>query len=159
MARGFRETDSYLARLPDEVRGRVGYLLAELSMEVSAAQKAAVPTSTGFLARGIDAEVMLEQLRMRAGLLALQKGKKSNRYYGRFVEFGRRAQSVRVTRGTTVSARSASTRRRLKKGLTVRKPYTMRVRAMAARPFIAIPGIEARIERRAAQFWSEVLPL
>ena len=95
---------------------------------------------------------------MRSGLLALQQGKRSSRYYGRFVEFGRRAQTVRVTRGTTVSTKSASTRRRIKKGLTVRKPYTMRVSAMAPREFIYLPDIESRVSKRTADFWSEVLP-
>ena len=138
MAKGFTETDAVLGRLPDDARGRLGYLLAAIGMETSAAQKAALAaqtSGTGYLGQGIDAEVLLEELRMRSGLLALQQGKRSSRYYGRFVEFGRRAQTVRVTRGTTVSTKSASTRRRIKKGLTVRKPYTMRVSAMAPREF------------------------
>ena len=34
----------------------------------------------------------------------------------------------------------------------------LRVRPMAPREFIVLPGIEERLGRRSAQFWSEVLP-
>ena len=88
MAKGFTETDAVLGRLPDDARGRLGYLLAAIGMETSAAQKAALAaqtSGTGYLGQGIDAEVLLEELRMRSGLLALQQGKRSSRYYGRFV--------------------------------------------------------------------------
>ena len=161
MARGFPEADGMLARLPEQARGRLGYLLAELGMELSAAQKAQLAgktSGTGYLGQGVEAEVLLEQLRLRAGLLALQQGRRNSRYYGRFVEFGRRAQTVRVTRGTTSSLKSASTRRRMKRGLKVRGAYTMRVRAMAPREFIALPDVEMRVMTRLADFWSEVLP-
>ena len=160
MARGFSETSAMFDRLPQDVRSRVGFMLLELSGELSAAQKsrlAAQTSGTGFLGRGIEAETMLEQLRMRAGLLALTKGRKNSRFYGRFVEFGRKAQNVRVIRGTSASTKSATSRRRRAGGQTLRKPYTLRVKAMAPREFIALPDVEARVMRRTANFWAEVL--
>jgi len=158
MARGFAETGSFLDRLPDETRGRLAWLLAELGTEVSAAQKAALASKThgtGFLSGGLGVDVLLERLRVRIGLLALQAGRRSSRYYGRFVEFGRRAQTVRVIRGTSASPKSASVRR--KHNQRVRGAYTLRVRAMAPREFIFLPDLEARADRRLADFWSEIL--
>ncbi|BBC72919.1 hypothetical protein AEB_P2051 [Altererythrobacter sp. B11] len=160
MARGFAEAIDLVERLPEEERGRLGYLLAEFAVEISAAQKSALSSQThgtGYLGQGLDAEVMLDQLRMRAGLLSLRKGRNS-RYYGRFVEYGRRAQNVRVIRGTSASKRSATSRRRRAAGRALRKPYTLHVKAMPARPFVYLPDTEARIDRRLAQFWSEALP-
>lgn len=154
MARGFREASALLERLPQAARERLGYLLAEIGAEISAAQKAAVPRRTGHLAAGLDVELLLQELRVRMGLLTFRGGRNS-RYYGRFVEFGRRAQTVRVTRGTSASPRSWAARR--KHNQKVRGPYTMRVSPMAARPFVHLPGAEDRVARRTAEFWSEVL--
>ena len=161
MARGFAEAITLFERLPQAARARVGNLLLELAGEVSVAQKAqlaAKTSGTGFLGRGIEADVMVGELRAQAGLLAMARRKRSKRFYGRFVEFGRKAQNVWVTRGTSSSLKSATTRRRRAKGLTVREPYMMKVRGMAPRPFIVLPDIEDRVLRRAAQFWADVLP-
>jgi len=161
MARGFEEAGNLFDRLAADARERAGFMLFELSGEISAAQKAqlgAKTSGTGYLSGGIEAEVLLEKLRMRSGLLALQQGRRNSRYYGRFVELGRRAQIVQVIRGTAASTKSASSRRKRAAGVTLRKPYTLRVRAMAPREFIALPDVEQRVLRRTANFWAELLP-
>lgn len=156
MADGIAEALSLIDRLPQDARREAGFFLGELTFEVSAAQKAAVARRTGHLSTGLDTELLLAELRSRMGLLKTGKGRNSY-YYGRFVELGRRPQNVLVTRGTSVSDKSASTRRRRKLGLAVRKPYTMRVKAMAPRPFVNLPDVDLRVQRRFAEFWSEIL--
>jgi hypothetical protein len=154
---GLTEVDALFARLPQDVRNRAAWLLAELATEISAAQKAAVPKATGHLAGGLGVEELLDKLRARVGLLNTRKGRNSY-YYGRFVEFGRRSQTVRVIRGTSASSRSSTSRRRRAAGQTLRKPYTLHVRAMPPREFIYLPDVEARAARRLSEFWSGVLP-
>lgn len=157
MARGFAEADALLGGLPAAARAKLSELLIEFGLEVSTAQKAAVARATGHLAAGLEWESLVDELRVRIGLLKFRSGRNS-RYYGRYVNFGRRAQTVRVIRGTSASTRSATSRRRRKAGLALRKPYALRVRPMAPREFIVLPGTEERLAKRTAQFWSEVLP-
>jgi hypothetical protein len=156
MLKGFTETEAWLSGLEASTRAKLAELLAEFGVEVSAAQKAAVARATGHLAAGLGVDLLLDRLRVRIGLLSLKSGRNS-RYYGRFVEFGRRAQTVRVIRGTSASKRSASARRKRAAGADLRKPYSLRVKPMAPRPFVNLPGIDERLARRTADFWSGVL--
>lgn len=161
MPRGFTEAAAMFDRLPQDARTRLASLLRDVGDEFASAQKTSLATQTngtGFLGQGIEAEVLIEQLRMRSGLLALNRGKKTSRFYGRFVNFGRKAQNVLVTRGTSGSTNSATSRRRRRDKLSLRKPYILRVRAKAGREFIALPDADARIMRRTADFWSELVP-
>ena len=157
MARGFAQADAALARVPADARAKASELLIEFGLETSAAQKAVVAKDSGHLAAGLEWESLVDELRVRIGLLRFRSGRNS-RNYGRYVNFGRRAQTVRVIRGTSVSKKSFTSRTRRGAGLSLRKPYSLRVRPMAPREFIVLPGIEERLGRRSAQFWSEVLP-
>lgn len=162
--RGLSQAFSVFDRIPDALQPALGELLTEIGLEENAAQKAAVPSASGNLERGLSFEVLLEQLRVRIGLLRYKSGR--NRYfYGLFVERGRRQQTVpvqRLVRGgrreflRRVRAGSASARR--KPGdLVVR--YNLPVTALPARPFIhrGNADFERRVGRRVADFWSQVL--
>lgn len=178
---GLAEAFSTLDAIPQAAREQLEDLLSDIADDELAAQRAAVPTETGKLKRGLGIDELLEKLRVRVGLLGTESNSRAagnsiidqlfanpgqrpsvprnlgDVYYGRFVELGRKAQTVLVTRGTRASGKSASTRRRQAAGLSVRRPYKMRVRAMAPRPFVHRPDAGLRSEQRIADFWSGAL--
>lgn len=101
-------------------------------------------------------------------------------YYGRFVALGREAQTVAVTRriksrklkgsnrrvnGVNVSPRrtiykydpTRLRRRGPNAGTPIGSPYKLRVRGMAARDFIRVPGAEELAVGQLAEFWSRLL--
>lgn len=170
---GLAETYSLLGAIPQAAREQVGVEMARIGYEILAAQKRDVAKDTGALAAGLSLVAQIEELRLRVGLIgvkarsqsALRRAAKAGRppgesygglYYGRFVEYGRRAQVVNVVRGTTNSKALSAAQKRAR-GAAPRKPYKMRVRAMAPRPFVHVDRPEIRFEQRIANFWSEVL--
>lgn len=154
MAEGFAEADMVLARLPGDVRSRLIDLLHRLGDETLRQQKAAVAKKTGYLEQGLTQEILIDQLRVHAGLLAFRQGRNS-RYYGRFVEFGRRGRTKWVVRGTQSGKRTAAIRKRLAKGGSLRRAYALEISPAAPRPFVNLPGLAERTALRVAQFWSE----
>ncbi len=157
MARGFIEAEALIDRVPAAARAKLSELLIEFGLEFSALQKAAVPRDKGHLAAGLTWETLVDELRVRIGMLNMKRGR-SSRFYAIPVNFGRRAQTVTVIRGTSRSRKSYTSRTRREAGVGLREPYQLHVRPMAPREFIVLPGIEARGGRRTAQFWSAVLP-
>lgn len=156
MSQGFAEATALIGGVPAAARAKLSELLIEFGLEISAAQKAAVARKTGYLEAGISWESLVDQLKMRSGLLSFRSGRNS-RYYGRFVESGRRAQDVTVIRGTSASTKSATSRRQRAAGLRLRDKYMLPVRAMPARPFVHLPGVDLKVAKRTANFWNEVL--
>lgn len=124
---------SLLKRLPDSVREEMHAQLEETGKLALARAQERVPVDTGALKRGLSMRVY-KSLRLRVGLI----GKATNRklYYGRIVEFGRKAKTVVVNRsgkGVRVSGNRWK-RQALEAG--VRGFYRLRVKPMAARPFV-----------------------
>jgi hypothetical protein len=134
-----------------------------------AAQHAAAPQATGALDAALSLQLVLDRLRVRVGLLLggrdakrvngrSFKARAGGPWYGRIVEFGRRAQTVLVTRHLTVLAkrgnnRNGDTRRTIFAG----KPYSLRVKAMAPRPFVRLPLLEEVATSVVADFWAKTL--
>jgi hypothetical protein len=172
---GLAETYSMLGRLPEAAREQVGVEMALIGYEVLRAQKRDVDKHTGALAAGLSLQLELDELRVRVGLIgmkarsksALRAARKSGRapgesfgdlYYGRFVEFGRKAQTVLVERrrrvGGLLRTQSRGSRKRAE---DIAATYSMKVKARAPRPFVHVDRPEIRAEQRLAGFWAEVL--
>lgn len=139
------------AALPAAAREEVGKLLGDLSRDILELQKRLVPVYTGERRKGkepgrlkaaLTIAEAINALRVRIGLPTEKLSRRSRLFYAVIQHYGRKAQTVTVTRGRT------------KKGLA---PYQMRVPAMAGIPFVHVEGsIDALIEGRLAGFWDRV---
>lgn len=146
--------------LPEAARDELGVELAIIGREVLAEQKRLVPKDTGRLEAGLGLQLVLDRLRVKIGLLNVRAGR-SKLFYGRIVQFGRHAQTVMVTRHLArLGVRGNNKRGNRRRTLYAGKPYPMRVRAMAARPFVQRgewDAIDAQARGQLAEFWSNVL--
>lgn len=171
---GLAESYSLLGRIPDAARDQVAVEMAIIGYEVLAAQKRDVAKETGALAAGLSLKLEIAELRVRIGLIgirarsrsAVRRAQKAGRpagesygslYYGRFVEFGRRGQTVLVQRRRRVGGRLRVGSNRRKRSEDIATTYSMKVKPMAARPFVHVDRPEIRAEQRLAEFWTEVL--
>jgi hypothetical protein len=178
--RGLAEANALFNNLPAAAAHELADTIGRIARDVSAEQQAAVAKKTGHLRGGLVVQLLTERLQARVGLLGIAGGPRSkavlgSRYYGRFVNFGRMAQTVLVTRrlkrrikgngrnGTKrrVIYEGASTRLRRRgpnKGTPIGSAYKMKVRAQEAREFVRLPKAEAVAVQQIADFWSRTLP-
>lgn len=179
--RGLAEANALFDGLPPAAAHQLADEIARISRDISALQQETVPSQTGNLRGGLTVQLLTERLRARVGLNGIGGGRRSKgvlgrRYYGRFVNFGRRAQTVVVTRrikkrrvsgngrngqGREVIYSGASSRLRRKgpnKGTPIGSPYKLRVRERNAHEFVHLPQAQALAAERLATFWSQVLP-
>lgn len=152
---------SLLKRLPESVAEEIRQQHHETGKILLARAHARVPVKTGKLKAGLSYKVTPKTLKLRFGLL----GKRINRklYYGRMVEFGRKAKTIIVTRkGTLQRARAAGLKVRanaykraaLKAG--VGGAYKLRVKAMRPRPFVYVTPRE-QIYRPYQKIWGRAI--
>jgi hypothetical protein len=156
--------------------GRIGATAAEdaaelieiIGTEVLAAQNRDVAKRSGALAAALSMRFKSEELTARIGLLIggrdASRSNGRNRssvaggpFYGRFVEYGRRAQTVLVTRRIKRRKIRGNGRTSKRRVLYDGKAYSMKVKAMAPRPFVHKDRPEIRAEQRIATFWAQVL--
>jgi hypothetical protein len=121
--------------MPPVVQSEIEQLLRETGAEILTEQKTRVPVKTGALKQALSMKVLPKSRRLQVGLI----GKPVNRklYYGRIIEFGRKGQQVR--------ARKAGG-----------KPYIMKIRGTAPRPFIYSVDKQS-IYQRFRNLWDRVL--
>ena len=166
---GLAEVYSTLDRLPSAAHEEMAVELAIIGRELSAAQHQDVAKDTGALDQALSFQLVLDRLKVRVGLLRggraagsfngrQRKAIAGGPFYGRFVEFGRKAQTVLVTRRLKKRTlkgnnRNGNRRRTIYQG----KPYKMRVKAMAPRPFVLQPMLEQVADAHLADFWANVL--
>lgn len=154
------EVYAELGALPEAAREELGVELAIIGRDVLAQQKQLVPKRTGALEAGLGLQLVLDRLRVKIGLLNVRAGR-SKLFYGRIIQFGRSAQTVLVTRHLKVLGRRGNNRKgNRRRTLRAGKPYPMKVRAMAARPFVQRDdwdAIDAAARGRLADFWANVL--
>ena len=166
---GLADAYSLFDNLPSAAEQELGVEMVAIGREVLAAQKADVAKETGpggrAVAPGNPLAAEGANWSAQRGARGLQFNGRVRRaiqggpFYGRFVEFGRRAQTVLVTRRIRAANRrlagnnrkgnnrrllftgdKARLRRRgPNKGTPVGSAYKIRVKAMAARPFVAQP--------------------
>lgn len=136
--KGFRKV---LQQLPDAARKEMADVMRGIGVELVEIMQADAPKGkTGKLRQSITYKLAERSLRLRVGLITKRRGT-FEPFYGRFVEFGRKAQVVNVTR---------------RKGTA---PYQMKVRAMAPRPYVykRRPEVRAILRTRLQNYWSHVL--
>ena len=151
---GLDDAFSRIAGLPAAARHELADVIGRLARDILAAQRARTPRETGALAEGLTSQLLTDELRAKIGLLTAGASRKLAQYYGRFVEFGVRAQTVIVQRRRRVNGKLRLSSRR-KRAEDIVTTYSLPVRAQNARPFINVPDgdLDAMIERRLANFW------
>jgi hypothetical protein len=161
--KGMQTLLSLFDTLPKATEQEIKVDLPKIAADVLAAQKQEVPIHTGDLWRGLSIQVLNGGWKIRVGLVGSTSratGKTSyGLYYGRFVEFGRRGQTVRVQRRRRIAGRLRSSRGHKLAGDIVAS-YSMKVPAAAARPFVysaAAEGAALTGAENLADFWDNVL--
>ena len=159
---GEREVETLFDALPAAAQDELSVRLGKIGAGVLALQQALAPVRTGKTRRSLTVKEELEKLRVKIGIfsgadLGTSKRKGlSGLFYARIQNYGRRAQTVWVTRGTLASPKSATTRRKHNLG-GLRKPYALRVRAMPGRHFVDVQDrIGDVADRYLARFWDDV---
>jgi hypothetical protein len=137
---GARRVKRILRRLPDDVRAEVVQGMQAEAPIVEAFMKAQAPSRTGKLRRLLRVRVLAKSMRMQVGLI----GKAANRegFYGKILEGGRKAQTVRRKRAGKV--------------------HTMRVRAIPRDRYDFVYGRARefylrRIKARLGDVWERAL--
>jgi hypothetical protein len=160
---------AFFAALPQAAREELTVTLGEIGRDVLEIQQSAVPVYTGPARKDVEAGLLkrsltvaeaIESLRVRIGFPALQKGR-SRLFYAIIQHYGRKAQTVQVTRGDNRQRGKWRVRMQDGRALAYRptpaRSYSMRVRAMAGTPFVHVEErADAAIDRRLADFWDKV---
>lgn len=176
---GLAEQFAFFDNLPQAAREELGVELAIIGREGLAAQKAIVAArahDTGRLEAGLSVQLLVDQLKVRMGLIGVAATSKSatrhaakkgggdprnygDLFYGRIVYFGRRAQTVMVERRRRVNGALRQQKGRRKRASDIVSRYAMRIEARAAIPFIDAPGplFERDALGQLGEYWSRVL--
>lgn len=161
VVQGMADTYALFGELPTAARFELADLLGRLGRDILAREQALAAKATGALAAGLSSQLLTEQLRVRVGLLGLKRrsGKKNlgDLFYGIIVNYGRKAQTVLVNRRRAGSSKLLRNRRKRVEDLL--KTYSMRVTALAPRPFVDGPSVDVDsiATQRLADFWSKAL--
>jgi len=152
--RGLADAFAMFEEIPRQADQELVVELAVIGRDVLAIQRQRVPVRTGRLDGALSLAVLVDGLRLRIGLL----NQKTAPFYGRIVEFGRRAQTVLVQRRRRVDGRLRVLHRR-KRAEDIAASYKLHVSARAPRPFVDPPDLDlvAVATERLANFWSNVL--
>lgn len=171
--------------LPNAAELELADLMGRMGRDVLAIQRARVAKDTGTLAAGLSSQLLVDEklVRLRVGLLGVEAMSKSARkraaregrsdlrnlgdiYYGRFVEFGRRAQTVTVHRLSRAARVTWRERVRARRARSSVKPadlgsvYTLKVRARAAARFVnPVPdtAVTGLVDQRLQTFLDRVM--
>lgn len=184
---GLADAYSLLDHLPTAAHEELAVEMGVIARELSAAQRADVAKDTGALEAALTYQLELERLKVKVGLLSGARGARTfngrsfkarpgGPFYGRIVEGGRAAQTVLVTRrikkrkikgngrnGNKRRVILTTPKRRLRRssspnaGTFVGDPYRLRVKAKAARPFVAQPLLVEVAESHLSDFWANAL--
>jgi hypothetical protein len=94
--KGAGDVRRLLKNMPDAVKGEIVSLYQSAAPKALSIARAGAPVRTGALRSALSAKVFPKSIRLRVGLL----GKAVNRrlFYGRILEVGRKAQTVRARR-------------------------------------------------------------
>ncbi|WP_242140867.1 hypothetical protein [Sphingomonas sp. TREG-RG-20F-R18-01] len=154
---GLADTFALFGALPDAAREQIGVEMAMIGRDYLALQQVRVPKETGALESGLSLQLLLDSLRVRVGLTNLT-GYRWDLFYGRIVEFGRKAQTVLVQRRKAANGRLRTARGR-KRAEDIVASYTLNVKARAAAPFVMIDDadLDRIATQRLADFWSATL--
>lgn len=137
--RGGKAFRRVMKGLPVAVHREMEDVLEDGGRDIRRLIVAKVRRRTGALARGIQYRLLRKTLRLRVGLIGSPRAR-AKLFYGRILDLGRKAQTVKVTRRNT-------------------RPYVMRVRRIAPQRFITGSYAAARsvIQRRLRGVWDRAL--
>jgi hypothetical protein len=137
--RGGKSAKRLVKNIPDAMRAELAQALDEGGNELLAAMRARAPRRTGKLESGIQKKVYPKTLRLRVGLFAATR-RKLGLFYAHILEYGRKAQTVTISRGPRAGAK-------------------MRVTALPERHFITGPlgGPRVVFRRKLKGVWERVL--
>lgn len=113
-----------LRAAPQTIRGEIARAMDKGGRSILAVMKARAPTRSGRLKAGLDYKVAVRSLRLKVGLLKTKSGR-SDLFYGRIQDLGRKEQTVKVRRART-------------------QPYVMRVRGAPGKRFVTGQFTELR---------------
>jgi len=140
---GMSELIKLFDTLPADAEDAIKEELPKAAGAILALEKNDVAVRTGDLWRGLTIQTLNDGLKVRAGLIgAAAAGGRSNLFYGRIVELGRKAQVVLVERRRRVGGKLRTVRGR-KVAADIVKAYNLTVRAEPPRPFVDTPQTEA----------------
>lgn len=157
-------------RITDAARDQLGVELAIMGRDFRERQRADAPSLTGALRAALSVWLMLDQLKVRVGLIGQRNARSRKRsygdaFYGRFVQFGRKAQTVIVQRRkrVVVNVGDGEQKAILRKArgrkiaADIASTYSMKVKARAPHPFIFVPSAQQDATERLVSFWDQTL--
>ena len=149
---GVREVRRLFRRLPTAATDEMAGVLAHYGRSLLRAMQADVPVKTGRLRAGLSMTFLRRTLRLRVGY----RGKVVNRrlFYARFIQFGRKAQTVTVNRRKVAGSVLVNRRR------VAHAPYQLRVKARAPQPFVysrRTGAIIGNLRANLKGYWDRVL--
>lgn len=153
-AQEFADAVAMFDMIPTAAEQELVVEIGIISRDLLAIQRQHVPVDTGELDSALAFAVMVDQLRARIGLI----NQKVTPFYGRIVEFGRKAQTVWVERRRRVGGMLRLSRGR-KRAEDVAAAYALHVAPRAPHPFVDPPDIDldAIAATRLADFWANTL--
>nr|WP_276616577.1 HK97 gp10 family phage protein [Sphingomonas sp. SFZ2018-12] len=132
-SKGVAQIRRLLKRLPENVRVEIAAALESSGRSILAAMRAKAPRRTGALAAGLKMKVFPRTLRLRVGFIATPRGR-AKLFYARILEFGRRSQTVTVSRRRTGAAKRLVSGRKPAGDLV--SVYQLRVRPLQGRRLV-----------------------
>ena len=139
--RGSKSFRRLMKQMPDAMREELGGILERTGPPavrlIQGRIQAATRKRSGRLLAGVKSKLLKRSLRLQVGFLGTPRAR-SKLFYARILDLGRKAQTVRVTRG-----RSG------------RPPYPMRVRAITPKRFVTggLGGLGAIVGRELRGAW------
>jgi hypothetical protein len=157
---GDRAFRKLLARMPEAMRRSMVEMMDGIGSEMLAEMIAAAPSRTGALRAGLSKRVSPKTMRLRVGIIGRAVARRL--FYGRIINFGRKAQTVTVSRKgahLAIGGRSIGRRARALSAGT-KGVYRLRLSAIPANPFVT--GVGRSLRRKIAgpridAFWGRAL--
>lgn len=169
---GLANAYALMDAIPSAAEKQVAADLIDIGEVVHKAQLGEVPIAAmarngepepGTLKAGLSVQLLLDQLKVRIGLIGNISKRSGNTnlgglFYGVIVNFGRVAQTVLVTRHIKARRITGNGKTSKRKVHYLTKPYSMRVRHMDPREFIQVDAeVQAEVDAKAADFWANTL--
>lgn len=152
--KGIISTRRLLRRVPDAVKQELAQVMTSAGPELTNLMRGRAPHgATGRLAEGLNWKFYASSLKLVVGFI----GKRVNErlFYARILEFGRKAQTVSVSR----RRRGAQKLTRNKRAEDIVAVYRLKVRPLQPRRFVysKTGNVRAVMRRRLNGIWDRVL--
>lgn len=155
--KGARRVSRLMRKLPDALKANVATEIKLAGEQYLAAAKIDARHKTGALRRGLGMKITAKGLKVRIGIIG--KALANRLFYGRILEFGRKARTVTVHRRVGAGAGGRGFFKRRSGVNRISSTYTMHVRARAAEPFVTKrrPALREAFRERLSDVWAKSL--